>query len=106
MIGRIFTIGILFALTRRANREAKMEEVRGQTGLTARGTRQRSERTAQTQNLQRMRATSNAQLQMSLADSGVHPMFTGGTGGVNAAHIQRAAVNNAAGRLSGSRHGY
>jgi len=96
MLGKAFTIGALFALARRATREAKMDELRTTTMLAGRENRHTRERMSQEGNLQQMRANSNAQLRMSLAGSGVSPMLTmgGGGGGIQAAHIQQAAVNN------------
>lgn len=112
MLGKAFTIGILFALARRAARETELDELRLKTTMAGREGRQMQEQAARGENLQQMRAASNAQLRMSLADSGVSPMLTmggGAGGGVQAAHIQRAAVNQsassgAAGRLSGYGH--
>ena len=98
MIGRVFTIGTLFALARRASREAKMETLRANTEVAARAGRQSDEKASREKNLQRMRANSSAQMQMGLADAGVSPMLTmggGAGGGTQAAHIQQAAANNA-----------
>lgn len=106
MLAKAFTISTLFALTRRAAREAEMEELRSKVTVSAREGRQVQEQAARERNLQQMRATSNAQTRMALADAGVNPMLTmggGAGGGIQAAHIQQAAANNA---LRGLRHGY
>lgn len=99
MLGRIFSIGTLFALTRRAAQESKIEELRANTEVSLREQRHLEESASQKQNLQRMRSNANAQTQMALAGSGVGPMVT--MGGIQAAHIQQAAVNNAAGGRAG-----
>lgn len=114
MVGKAFTIGILFALARRASRETKMEELRLKTTTATRESRAVQEQVSRERNLQQMRATSNAQLQMGLAERGVSPMLTMGGrsgGGIQASHIQQAAANQsrfsgAVGRLSGAGYGY
>ncbi len=108
MPGRVFTISTLFALARRAAREAKMDEVRAKTEMAAREKRQLSENTSRQKNLDRMRVTTGAQMRMGLASSGVSPMLTMGGGmgdGIHASHIQQAAANQS-GKLSGTGYGY
>lgn len=65
------TIGGLFALTRRAAREERMEEIRYHTQMMR---SQQGERAAQDRSLARMREVSSAQLGSTLMDRGVHPM--------------------------------
>lgn len=108
MFGRAFTISTLFALARRAARETKMDEIRAKTEMADREARQLAESASQENNLARMRAATQTQMQMALASSGVSPMLTmggGAGGGVNATHIQQAAVNRAR-KPSGAGHGY
>jgi hypothetical protein len=64
------TIGGLFALTRRAAREVRMEEVRRFTMSRAHP----SERDAQKKSLDRMRDITSAQLRSTLMEQGVSPM--------------------------------
>lgn len=71
------TIGGLFALTRRAAREVRLEELRNQTYERQALLREREN---QDRSLSRMRAISSAQLSGTLMDRGISPMAFAGMG--------------------------
>lgn len=82
-------VAAFFLMTRRVTRAAKMEEIRAATMAHGAEHQARMERTARSQNLQRMRDTTNAQLNMEMAGRGL--AMPGMAGPSNAAYIQAAA---------------